>query len=44
MNYCRIYPRLLVRQVDQFGELRRVYFKPIWPLAGLPGKSQSLFG
>ena len=44
MNYCRIYPCLFVRQVDQFDRLKLPPVKLIWPLASLPGKSQSLMG
>ena len=28
MNYCRIYPCLLVRQVDQFDRLGSPYYVP----------------
>ena len=45
MNYRRIYPCLLVRQVDQFDRLELPpQIKSIWPLASLSGKSQSLTG
>ena len=44
INYCRIYPCLLVRQVDQFDRLKLPFIYSVWPLASLPGKSQSLLG
>ena len=42
MRYCRIYPCLLVRQVDQFDRLGFPLVNLAWPLASLSGKSQSL--
>ena len=44
INYCRVYPCLLVRQVDQFDRLKLPFIYSVWPLASLPGKSQSLLG
>jgi len=44
MNNCRIYPCLLVRQVDQFDRLRHAIVNSVRPLARLSGKSQSLLG
>jgi hypothetical protein len=48
MNYWSIHPCLLVRQVDQFGGLKARNSPPpvnlMWPLASLPGESQSLLG
>ena len=45
MNYRRVYPCLLVRQVDQFDRLNlRCGSSYYGPFASLSGKSQSLVG